>query len=166
MANQVVTWPSCRKSILHFCWTKGQNIKRIMFHAQSGLQGAKKTAGQGVMSSHGKGLRGGGGQGNRSKVQIQSKNQDQKWPAAMGLWPRGSPEIISAPHGLAISLPPRGAESTGLRGRLGGRPERHPGWTVTEENKTALTGDAATPAPCHLAENVAVGGDVEEEGQV
>ena len=60
MANQVVTWPSCRKSILHFYWTKGQDIKQIMSHAQRGPQGAKKTAGQGVMSSRGKGLGGGG----------------------------------------------------------------------------------------------------------
>ena len=70
-------------------------------------KGEKMTAGQGVMSSRGKGLGAGGGQGIRSKVQNQSKNWDQKWRAlAGGLWPHGSP-IISAPHGLAISLPPR-----------------------------------------------------------
>ena len=96
-----------RGSILHFCWTKGEDIKQIMFHARRGLQGAKKTAWQGVMSSRGKGLGGGGGQGIRSKVQNQSKNLDPKWPAlAGGLWPHGSP-IISAPHGLAINVPPR-----------------------------------------------------------
>ena len=45
-----------RSSIFSFCWTIGGNIKQIMFHAQRGLQGAKRTAGQGVMSSRGKGL--------------------------------------------------------------------------------------------------------------
>ena len=39
------------------------NIKQIMFLGRKGLQGAKKTAGQGVMSSHGKGLRSGPGAG-------------------------------------------------------------------------------------------------------
>ena len=56
---QQITWLG-QGSILHFCWTKGGNIKQIMFHPQRGLQGAKKTAGQGVMSSRGKGL---GGEG-------------------------------------------------------------------------------------------------------
>jgi hypothetical protein len=48
------------QSILHPHWMKGRNIKHIMSHGQSGLQGEKRTAGQGVMSSCGNGL---GGEG-------------------------------------------------------------------------------------------------------
>ena len=45
-----------KESILHLCWTKGKDIKQHYVPWSEGPQGAKKTAGHGVMSSHGKGL--------------------------------------------------------------------------------------------------------------
>ena len=79
---------------------RGKNIKQIMSHHPGGLQGAKRTAGQGVMSCLARGYGRDLGPENWSKVQSLGENLDQKWPVRpVGPWPRGSP-IISAQVGV------------------------------------------------------------------
>ena len=107
VTNQMVTWPSGKESIFPRCRTKGRDIKHIMSHAPGGRKGQRSRRGKALCPIASRGWEARGGPGNRSKVQNDRQNLDQKGRArAGGLRPHGSP-VVSAQQGLAVCVPPR-----------------------------------------------------------
>ena len=65
--------------VLHPCWLKGTNIKRIMSHKASEIQEKKVALMQGFKSNEVNRLRRRSSPGIGSKIQLDRRNLDKHW---------------------------------------------------------------------------------------